>query len=1042
MKDRETIAKPAGADQPLPHPHPPRSPPHPSSIGGSHFAYDPAKFGEKLQQLRKDRNLTQAKLAEKVGRMKPDVIRLYERGSRAPNPSTLEDLAKALKVSVQELLQGLPRAPTDPRTSCVRWQVVFSIRGDDLCVDIHGDRLTINLVSAGPTSTLGFVGTDEATALRLLGRLLGLPLYTHGTHAIPTTVLAVPLGLALRAHLQVRPVALRFGGEEVPCLNAFSSDSNRSSPGAQEDTLSGAVVLRIDEGQQEVEWQPPQDTVYRFEPDASVCEAWLRAMGRWFRQEAPDSDLPDHGVQELRGRERELDLLERCWRDPSVRVVVIVAEGGAGKTALALALARRIVREPGARVVPWSSYTQGVRTGSATPDQMLGKILSTTGDAWIAGGGLGDMAREVLSRMVNASGPTLLVLDGLETLCSPVGGEYPGRFRDPGVRSFFRRLTETPWGGLCVITTREPFHELEGWPGVERLPLSGLDGDAGLSILRDLGVHGPIGEMRDAVERLAGHALSLAVLATQLRDRYQGDIRHAEECGVSPRGRPGHRLQRVLTSYAGQLDASPHLRAAFWAVGLFDRPATWGELKELRDLRGVPNIPGQAGDWNETITRLGSTRLLWRNADGALDAHPLVRAFFGEEFRRRDRSSFIRAHEILYGYWSVRAPRCPADASETVAHYRALWHGFAAERYDEALDQIYKPRLWQHSEWGSGHWSVEVAGLSRADISVLNRCFEVEKNSTDWTRPLSALREDNQIFVLKVVGSALKAAGRMEEAIGAWRAAQAWHEERARRGIQGHMADVVECVAYRVDTMTWLGDLGAALADLETVMHSCQGVPDPAVCFIRGVAAMLIGHLCFRLGDKDRALREFEAGYEVCRGASEMHNEIYAIYDAGLRSYYGECLLEYGQFRKAQKVSEQALQDRGDNPCFGAQNRIVNLRARMHLGEMSAADELDKAVEDLRECKQEDYWVMGVIATAAAIAAAGKREHAVRNLELAREKAESCGMLLHLVDAEVRLGQLHSGERGVQHREKARKVASEIGYRLRPPELFDGRDTT
>lgn len=58
----------------------------------------------KLKQLREGRGLTQAQLAEQAGLTREYIARL-ETGHHDPPLSTLEKLAKALKVKVGKLLE-------------------------------------------------------------------------------------------------------------------------------------------------------------------------------------------------------------------------------------------------------------------------------------------------------------------------------------------------------------------------------------------------------------------------------------------------------------------------------------------------------------------------------------------------------------------------------------------------------------------------------------------------------------------------------------------------------------------------------------------------------------------------------------------------------------------------------------------------------------------------------------------------------------------------------------------------------------------------
>ena len=68
------------------------------------------EFGEKLRQLRKEKNLTQRQLADLVG-LKNSVISFYEVGERVPSPEIIKKLAAVLHVSADYLL-GIERAET------------------------------------------------------------------------------------------------------------------------------------------------------------------------------------------------------------------------------------------------------------------------------------------------------------------------------------------------------------------------------------------------------------------------------------------------------------------------------------------------------------------------------------------------------------------------------------------------------------------------------------------------------------------------------------------------------------------------------------------------------------------------------------------------------------------------------------------------------------------------------------------------------------------------------------------------------------------
>jgi len=61
-----------------------------------------AKFGKRLRQIRRQMDLTQEQLAEKVG-LSVEFISNIERGINSPSFKTLENLERALGISVSEM---------------------------------------------------------------------------------------------------------------------------------------------------------------------------------------------------------------------------------------------------------------------------------------------------------------------------------------------------------------------------------------------------------------------------------------------------------------------------------------------------------------------------------------------------------------------------------------------------------------------------------------------------------------------------------------------------------------------------------------------------------------------------------------------------------------------------------------------------------------------------------------------------------------------------------------------------------------------------
>ena len=87
-------------------------------------------LGERIGALRRNRGLSQAELAQRLG-ISPSAMGMYEQGRREPSAQTLVALSRELGVSTDFLLTGKAAAPEeDPLPALVRQ-----------CVDVADRKL-------------------------------------------------------------------------------------------------------------------------------------------------------------------------------------------------------------------------------------------------------------------------------------------------------------------------------------------------------------------------------------------------------------------------------------------------------------------------------------------------------------------------------------------------------------------------------------------------------------------------------------------------------------------------------------------------------------------------------------------------------------------------------------------------------------------------------------------------------------------------------------------------------------------------------------
>jgi Protein kinase domain len=374
----------------------------------------------------------------------------------------------------------------------------------------------------------------------------------------------------------------------------------------------------------------------------------------------------------LFGREEDLAILQAAWADPQVNIISIVAWAGVGKSALINHWLRLLATEQyhsAELVFGWSFYRQGTRGDASSADEFLDTALAWFGDpdprlgtAWDKG--------ERLAELI-ALRRALLVLDGLEPLQDPPG-PHEGRLRDPSLQALLRELAAFN-KGLCVITTRLPVADLANHEGssVLRRDLDHLSREAGAQLLQALGVKGSEAELRMASEDFGGHCLALTLLGSYLSDAYEGDIRHRTEISnrLAHDVRQGAHAQKVMESYQAWFGEGPEL-SALRLLGLFDRPA--GE-KAVEALLKPPAIPGLTesltalgpSEWRALLARLRRAKLLSGEdlqQPGQLDAHPLVREYFGRQLREHWTAGWQEGNRRLYHYYRALVPE-PPDSS-------------------------------------------------------------------------------------------------------------------------------------------------------------------------------------------------------------------------------------------------------------------------------------------------------------------------------------------------------------------------------------------
>jgi len=530
------------------------------------------------------------------------------------------------------------------------------------------------------------------------------------------------------------------------------------------------------------------------------------------------SRLPATFAKRLYGRDTEMADLNRAWDSSGAQktnVLVLDAMGGTGKTALVNHFVTGLQTQGwrGAQAVfVWSFYSQGTDDKrQASADEFFKAALT-----WF--GHTGDLPTSAHDKGVRlaaliAAKRALVILDGLEPLqygpSRRTGGQdtvgMTGGLKDQGLIALVRQLArDNP--GLLVVTTRLKVPDLKGIaaPGVINERLGPIPTKDGIELIRALGVHGKYEELRDLVEDMRGHAIALTQVATWLKNFRGGDVRTRDEIPslVDLGGDDERHPFRVMLAYETQFKRQIAEQAAkgtkpeeiaaakqlglLFLMGLFDRPMESGDRDALVAKPPIPDIteslagltPGQLDYAVHSLRELGLLLPKEDHAPGELDAHPLVREYFGARLEKDNPEAWKAAHGRLYDYYRFRG--LPEAFQEPVA-YGVL---ALAVAYPQIKDDINK--VARQGQWPDG-WKEELQPtLLTADWDRVRAASKLI-DGPEWEAALKAFLPESDTAMQPLYAAIAHgcAAGRHNEAFGEV------YRPRIARGNMGYSAKML-----------------------------------------------------------------------------------------------------------------------------------------------------------------------------------------------------------------------------------------------------------
>ncbi|MCF6281726.1 MAG: TIR domain-containing protein [Candidatus Polarisedimenticolaceae bacterium] len=779
--------------------------------------------------------------------------------------------------------------------------------------------------------------------------------------------------------------------------------------------------------------------------------------------------LPDTDAK-IFGRKKELALLDEAWQDPHKKIISFIAWGGVGKSALINGWLNQMEKDNyrgATQVYGWSFYSQGAKEGAQiSADEFINDALSWfeyEGKPLKSAFNKGRALAQLITKQ-----KVLLILDGLEPLQYPPG-EMHGFLKDQALEALLKGLARMN-RGLCIITSRCLVENIQSTEGHTTLthPLEQLSKSAGRQLLRRHQIKGPDEVLELASTEFDGHALALNLVGSYLKTVFSGDIhKRAEIPKLTAAKKDGGHARRVLESYEKWFAESNRAELNILTLlGLFDRPATKAAIDVLKKSPPIPGLTERLAKQSESEWQLALSNLrelhLITGSEGQtenVDCHPLIREHFADKLQQTNEEAWRAGHGRLYDYYrNLPEKELPDTLEEMEPLFAAVKHGSLAGRVQEAMDDVY----WQRIQRGQEVYTVKKLGAFGADLACLFAFF-----ASTWDRPADGLKDNFKPAVLSWAGVALRAVGRLCEAV-----------QPMKAGLEAAIKDenwvgAAQDANNLSELQQTLGDLKQAADHAKEAVTFADRSEDE---FQMMVTRTTHADTCLQLGSFEEAERLFIAAEErQLKGQPDI-----PYLCSLLGSRYCDLLISKGCYPQVVERAEIAIKIAQQNNWLLdiALNNLSIGRALMlktienssdspqpaQREKLSPAEKfLDLAVNGLREAGAQDFIPKGLFARATLYLHTQQFTQAWSDLDETREIAEYGQMRLHLTDYHLQAAQLIKAQLAATpvnttiidnglscelteeemqtqfntHRAEAARLINETSYHRRDEELAD-----
>ncbi len=645
---------------------------------------------------------------------------------------------------------------------------------------------------------------------------------------------------------------------------------------------------------------------------------------------------PPTNARTIQQRVLEVQAIYAQLQRPDLTALVLTGIGGVGKSTLA-ALVYQYAEEQrhsGSGLFNAEALWLHVDSSAVTMSDLVGSIFHALGKP------LPDLtmlapqnqAATLYNALNSAPTPRLVVLDQFENLLDwRTGHVLTDR---PGIGEWLDAINSQPCRCRLLLTSRPfPLGTRDHPPTyMQEYYVSGLDLAEGSELLRKLGIQGDEKELHLAVERCAGHAYALTLLAALLRNRHVSLTTFFKDPMYSQLW-VGNVARNLLDHICTQ-QLNPLQHRLLLAFALYREPVPLEAARAIAD----PDTQLPLAQLSQALDALLMQHVLQSAGEGLYQLHAIVISYAFEHFdtssEQANTQAKVEGHlRAAQYYMRVAAEHCPPRAqrrqrSDVQPLIEAFWHYCKGGQQQAAHTLLVQEGLYSDLlRWGNtvtllelyqlllplDKWQASAKQSARIydDLGVIYRLLGRMKQAQEYfekaltlCRTLGEHREEG--WALNNLGRLNADTGKKQYALTYYEEALRIHREVNDLGGMGTVLTNIGWAYYDVDQMD------QARAKYEEALLIRRNIQDR-----RGEASALnsLGRVYEYLGQKEEARKTLEQALQICREIGDRSGEGWTL------NNLGRVLAQLNQNKLAEEYYEAALKIRreiGDRRGEGA----------------------------------------------------------------------------------------------------------------------------